>query len=268
MGSRGSRLRTKIVALLLSLTALWAFAAWVTLREGLNLLWVQTYNSGIYEPSEPLLLDLQVERRMSVGYLGAVGKPKPAELDAHRRKVDGEAATFREAVKGRLVRMAADDDLQARIDEVLAGLDQLPQLRSDIDNRGIDRVAAGDAYSALVTSMFELYHGLGQLDDPDIADDTTALTELYEARELISQEDALVTGALAAGNLTDVEYTRFAQFVGNHRLIATRAAAALSDSDRARYDAMLAGDEFGALRALEDKILAESRPAQRLRRST
>src|ERR1041384_1772203 len=114
MGSRGSRLRMKIVALLVSLTALWAFAAWVTLRDGLNLLWVQTLNTDVYEPSEPLLLDLQVERRLSVGFLGAGLGPRPAELDAQRQKIDGLAATFKESAKGRPARVAAADTPQAR----------------------------------------------------------------------------------------------------------------------------------------------------------
>ena len=58
---RGSsaNLRTKVVALLVSLTALWVFAAWVTLREGTNLLFAQALNSSVYEPSEPLLQGLQ-----------------------------------------------------------------------------------------------------------------------------------------------------------------------------------------------------------------
>jgi signal transduction histidine kinase len=264
MGSRGSRLRTKIVALLVSLTALWAFAAWVTLRDGLSLLWVQTLNSGVYEPSEPLLLDLQVERRLSVGFLGAVTATKPAELDVLRQRIDGQVETFRESVLGRLVRTAADDELQARVDALVARLDKLPELRSDVDNRAVDRVAAADAFTAVVTSFFKVYDALGQLDDPEIADDTTALIELYEARELLSQEDALLTGSLAAGRLSDVEYTRFSQYVGNHRLIAATAATELSDDDRARYDVMVKDQAFVKLRALEDKLITEARPALRL----
>src|SRR3954469_12701446 len=95
MASRSSRLRTKITALLLSLTALWAFAAWVTLREGVSLLWVQTYNSRIYEPSEPLLLQLQIERRMSIVALGNPSAVPHGDLDAQRHKVDDLAEQFR-----------------------------------------------------------------------------------------------------------------------------------------------------------------------------
>ncbi|GAA1034196.1 hypothetical protein GCM10009557_38220 [Virgisporangium ochraceum] len=264
MGSRGSRLRTKIVALLLSLTALWAFAAWVTLRDGLNLLGVQTLNTAVYEPSEPLLLDLQVERRMSIGFLGTASGPKPAELDAHRQKIDGLVTTFKDSLDGRLAGIATDDDLRERLDQLVERLDGLPVLRSDIDNRAIDRVAAAEAYNVVVDSIFQVYSALGQLDDPGIAQDTTTFIELNQARELMSREDALVTGALAAGRMNDAEYVRFTQFVGNHRMIAAAAADRLPDADRGRYEAMVAGPAATALRAAEDKIIADARPALRL----
>ena len=50
MGSGSTRLRTKVIALLASLVALWSFAAWVTVADGFNLLWVQTLDSQVAEP--------------------------------------------------------------------------------------------------------------------------------------------------------------------------------------------------------------------------
>ena len=47
MSSRSSHVRSKIVALLVSLVALWAFAAFVTGREGLNLLTVSDLNAAV-----------------------------------------------------------------------------------------------------------------------------------------------------------------------------------------------------------------------------
>ncbi len=63
-------MRTKVVALLVSLAALWAFAAFVTLREGLNLLWLTTLDDNVGAPSESLVQALQLERRLSLVYLG------------------------------------------------------------------------------------------------------------------------------------------------------------------------------------------------------
>src|SRR2546430_16210095 len=69
--ARTKRVKTKIVALLLSLVALWGFAAFVTLREGVNLLWVATLDTGVGKPTESLVSTLQEERRLSLAYLGA-----------------------------------------------------------------------------------------------------------------------------------------------------------------------------------------------------
>src|ERR1044071_725970 len=80
--ARGTRLRSKVVALLLSLTALWGFAAFVTLREGLNLLWVSTLDPGVGRPTESLVAALQAERRLSVVY-----RSTPAGREGQRQGV-------------------------------------------------------------------------------------------------------------------------------------------------------------------------------------
>ncbi|MFC7639784.1 hypothetical protein ACFQX6_01035 [Streptosporangium lutulentum] len=63
-------MRAKVTALLVSLTALWAFTAWVTVREGLNMLGVASLDASVAEPSERLLVELQTERRLSLIILG------------------------------------------------------------------------------------------------------------------------------------------------------------------------------------------------------
>ena len=55
MKSRSSHVRTKVVALLLSLTALWVFAAVVTVREGLSLVWLSMLNDHVGQPIESVV---------------------------------------------------------------------------------------------------------------------------------------------------------------------------------------------------------------------
>jgi hypothetical protein len=82
MRFRNSRLRTKVTALLVSLTALWIFAAWVTLREGVNLLWVTTYDSQLATPTDPLIAELQRERRLTVIRLAKPTTPRAQSWNA------------------------------------------------------------------------------------------------------------------------------------------------------------------------------------------
>ncbi len=95
MRSRGTSIRTKVVALLLSLVALWMFAAWVTLRDGFNLLGVQLLNSKVYTPSEPLLQELQVERRLTQAYLSNPEAAQRTALEAEQRKSRGAGRRLR-----------------------------------------------------------------------------------------------------------------------------------------------------------------------------
>ena len=53
MTSRNSRtgLRTKITAVLVSLAALWAFAAFVTVKDGVSLVWFATLEQEVAKPA-------------------------------------------------------------------------------------------------------------------------------------------------------------------------------------------------------------------------
>jgi hypothetical protein len=252
MRSRSANLRTKVIALLASLVALWAFAAWVTLRDGVNLLGVQAIDSQIVSPSEPLLLDLQVERRLAVVYLGGPSADRKNALDAARLAVDKNATAFKSTARSWLARMAAGSEAEQRVNEAITELDQLPAVRESVDDRSVDRASTIRTYSDLVESMFAIYDVVGTLDDPEIQQDTRNLIELYRLRELISQEDALLTGALAAERITAGEQLRFTELVIAQRFVADRTQ--LNDSDQAAFNQVLNGDAFRGLRQLEDRV--------------
>ncbi|MCX4471184.1 nitrate- and nitrite sensing domain-containing protein [Micromonospora sp. NBC_01655] len=255
MRSRSTNLRTKVVALLASLVALWAFAAWVTVRDGFNLLGVQTLNESVSEPSETLVLQLQRERRTSLAYLGRPDEARREALGAERRRTDELAAAFRESASGWRTAVAASDTLEQRLDAAYGQLSRLGQARSEVDARSADRSSTFTTYGGVVRSIFDVYTALGLLDDPQVAEDTTALIELNRARELLSQEDALLTGVLAAGRVTEAERAQVAQIIGAQRFAADLAVSRLPAADRQRYDAMVDGAAFEKLRALEDGIL-------------
>ncbi|MGW1061455.1 nitrate- and nitrite sensing domain-containing protein [Micromonospora rubida] len=264
MRSRSTNLRTKVVALLVSLVALWAFAAWVTVRDGFNLLGVQTLNESVSEPSETLVLQLQRERRTSLAYLGRPDDAGRETLGAERRRTDELAVAFRESASDWRTAVAASDTLEQRLDVAYGQLSRLGQARAEVDNRSADRSSTFTAYGSVVRSIFDVYTALGLLDDEQVAEDTTALIELNRARELLSQEDALLTGVLAAGRVTEVERAQVAQIIGAQRFSADLAVSRLPAADRQRYAAMVGGTAFEKLRALEDSTLQGRGSAPRL----
>ncbi|MEU7802600.1 nitrate- and nitrite sensing domain-containing protein [Micromonospora arborensis] len=263
MRSRTTNLRTKVVALLASLIALWAFAAWVTVRDGVNLLGVQAVDSRIVGPSEPLLLELQVERRLSTAQLGAAGQDREEVLAASRTKVDAAAAKFKSTARSWVAGVVSSAEAQRTVNTAISALDTLPATRQSVDSRGLDRASAAQAYTNVIDSLFKLYDVVGGLDDADIEADTRALIELYRIRELMSQEDALLSGALAAGRITATENVQFTELVAAQRFLTNRASGQLRASERTQFDQVIAGPSFTTLRELEDRILTSERASSK-----
>ncbi|MDG4766718.1 nitrate- and nitrite sensing domain-containing protein [Solwaraspora sp. WMMD406] len=259
MVSRSSRLRTKIVALLVSLCALWAFAAWVTLRDGLNLLWVQTYDSEIYQPSEPLLLGLQAERRLAAEYLGDPSERRRAALDDSIRDNSQLARDFQTSARSWRAELAAGDELRSRVAETVSLLEGLGTTRTAVQAADLDRSDAEAAYTATIDAFFHMFDALGNLDERDIADDTAALIDLNRARELVSQQDALIAGVLAADRLTAAEYTRFVQLVGAERFLIDSTVPRLPDRDQTRYADLVDSGGHQGLRTTQERIVSTSR---------
>ncbi|GAA2371775.1 sensor histidine kinase [Nonomuraea africana] len=255
MRLRNSRLRTKVAALLVSLTALWAFAAWVTLREGANLLWVATLNSSVADTSDSLLLELQRERRLSLIQLGEGGTGGKEALRTQRAKTDAAATVFVEQASSNSVALAASDTLDLRLQQVFRRIEGLKGARASVDAGKLDRVRAAAAYTEVVDSIYRAYDALASLDDEQLAKDARTLVEMSRAIEILAQEDALISGALAAGGLTGAERGQFAQLVGAQRFARAEAAGELPSADRRGYDALVGGAAFTRLRQLEDQLI-------------
>ncbi|RZU77022.1 signal transduction histidine kinase [Micromonospora kangleipakensis] len=255
MRFRSSNLRTKVVALLASLVALWSFTAWVTVRDGINLLGVQALDSRVFDPTEPLLLQLQLERRTSLSYLGRSGDERQSELAQVRQRTDQLTTEFAESTGTWQVGLFGADKLNQRIDELITGLGELPATRAAVDSKSIDRAGAGAAFTGLIEGIYRVYDALGNLDDEQVAEDTAALIGLNRARELLSQEDALLAGVLAAGRITPAEQAQFAQVVGARRFTAGQSIVRLPAADQDRYERMLAGPTYVRLAGLESRVM-------------
>ncbi|MEO3821034.1 nitrate- and nitrite sensing domain-containing protein [Plantactinospora sp. B24E8] len=263
MGLRSSRLRTKVVALLVTLTGLWAFGAWVTLRDGLNLLWVQTLEARVYAPTEPLVLHLQEERRLTLAQLGSPQPSAPDQLAEARRAVDTDVAHFRERAQSWWAEFAARPELERRVAESLTTLDALAGLRAAVDNRSVDRTTAAETFSDNIDTIYRIYGSLGNLDAGDIDRRVENLIRFSKARELASQTDGLLAGAYAADRLTAAEHARVVQLIGMRRMLAADAMAELPRADQDRYRQSVAQGPTAQLQAVEDRLIAGGRPGGR-----
>ncbi|MFF4773780.1 nitrate- and nitrite sensing domain-containing protein [Microtetraspora fusca] len=255
MRFRNSRVKTKVTALLVSLTALWAFAAWVTLREGVDLLGATTIDSTLVEPSEPLVFELQRERRISLGRLGNAGAYSRQELQEQRARTDKARAEYTSSAKSGNISFAASDALQENVRGTLRLLDGLAATRTAVDGGRIGRQQAEDAYNDITESFFRMYESVATFNDVDVARDGRTLNELFRGREALAQEDALLAGVFAAGRFTEADHQRFAVLVGAQRYILEHAAVSLPEAERAAYDRWSKSRAVTSLRNMEDQLL-------------
>ncbi|SDH53187.1 sensor histidine kinase [Nonomuraea jiangxiensis] len=255
MRFRNTGLRTKITAMLLSLAALWVFAAWVTLREGVNLLWVSQLDSAVATPSDPVLYGLQKERWLSVVRLSEKTAQSRKELETQRKQNDRDISAFQESSSAGLVSWALDEQGEKRLADVLKQLESVKEIRKDVDAGRLGRLETTTEYNDVTDSIYGLYGSMATLDDKDIAKDVRTLVSLSRARELLTREDALLAGALAEGRLTPADQALFGQAVGAWRIVAGQAASELPDSERAAYDKLTKARSFVQLQNMEAQVM-------------
>jgi signal transduction histidine kinase len=264
-------IKTKIIVLLIApitaLVALWAFAATVTLRDSLRLVRAKTFSTKVVDPTNALVEALQNERRMSLAQLGDDATIGRTGLDAQRARTDQAAAVFRRSARDGDVRAATRPAARRQMNAVVASLGGLGALREAIDrhstDRGsIDRPQALDRYTALIDQTAGIFDEVYP-DDRGVIRDTRTLVAMERARENLSREDALVTGAIAAGKLSDVEYLQFTRTVGAQRFLYQESSRALPPAERARYAQILNGREYQRFHDLEERLMQNGRTADR-----
>jgi signal transduction histidine kinase len=261
---KSSNVRTKVVALLVSLAALWAFAAFVTVREGLNLLWLTTLDDNVGGPSESLLYSLQRERRLSLVYLGGQRSDQRDALINQRRQTDELAAEYERLARSSSVQIAAGPAAEQWISETFVRLEKLDAGRAAIDAGRVDRVQAAGTFTNIIGAIYETYDSLGELDDNQTAQDARTLAALFRAQEVLAQEDAMLAGVLAAGGFHGTEQTDFVRIVGAQRFLYSEVVVKLPTADRARYDEMVGGSAFNHFRLLEDRVVEQGRVGEPL----
>ncbi|MFD0967568.1 sensor histidine kinase [Plantactinospora endophytica] len=250
-----TRLVAKVAALLAVLAVLWGYATFLTARDAMDLLAVRTLASQLGQPTDALILGLQAERRLSMVELAAPGRHRAA-LHDQRVRTDAAIEALRRFTGRTDLRLATVGAVRERAAELVRRLDDLRPLRDDVDGGRVDRATAAASYGEIVDAGFAVYGSQWASRRTDLIEETRTLLALSRAAELLSREDALVAGALAAPRVTGAEHTRLVDLVAVARFVRTEAAAGLPDAERAGYDKLVSGPVFATLHAAETELLA------------
>jgi signal transduction histidine kinase len=255
--------RFKIVLLLLvpfvALSALWAFAASITLGDGLNLLHVKTIQDHLGYPSGALGSALQSERRLSLVYLGGKDPAVQASLESQRLVTDRQIELYQRLARDGDVQNVAEDQQKQWAAEVSRRLETLASSRRAVDAGSAGRPQAYNTYTQIIASINGLQSSLSTLRDLDVNQDAKNQVAMARAREVLSQEDALLAGALASGRVSPSEHADFTKLVGTQRYLYDAAVAELRPPDQIYYRKIESSREFGRLQVIENNVIGRQR---------
>ena len=249
-----ARILLLLIVPLIALIALWGFAVSVTLGDSLRVLRSNSYQTEVALPTDTLVLALQNERRMSLALLGNDATQGTESLDAQRRATGQAIAAFKTALASSDLQGATTPDTRLRMAGLVTKLDGLAVLQWAVSNGKIDQAHAFAQYNKLIDTAEAIYDpsypGTAQL-----TVEATAILELDQACELVSREDALLTGALADRKYTVDDHEQFVQLVAQHRLLLVIGPRGLPSEDQFGFERLIMSPEYGRFQGLEEQLI-------------
>jgi signal transduction histidine kinase len=265
MGLRRRSIRLRIVLLvaipILSLIGVYAFAATITATDAINLARSRTLKDTVGTPTGNLEAQIDVERLLAVAYLAAPVPSNLAALRAQEAKTEVTQAAFAKAAAATM----GDDspgEKQA-IAGLLRAVSGLRKLRSEIASRAIGRPQAVSGYAGIIAdSDSVLNQAILQENNVELATQSLALVRLGRSEELLLEEDVLINGDAIARTFSAADRQQFTELAGARRAIYAQTLPDLEPLYRAYYLRDVSPQAAAALEALENKVIADSRPGR------
>ncbi|MFB4311650.1 nitrate- and nitrite sensing domain-containing protein [Actinomadura sp. GTD37] len=261
-----ARITLLVLVPLLALAALWAFLTGITYGDAHQLLQSREFQQKTVLPTQRLIDALQKERRLSVAELGGA-RGEAGAMRTQRQATDQAAEDVREGARDGGLRDAIQPVVVRRMDDLVDRLATLKSLRRGVDERTGTRAHVMREYGELIDGGYAIYSATTPADG-ELTGRVRTLTSFGLAREYLAREDALLTGALAAGRITAAERAEFAKLVGAHHTLHEVSARDLSAADHARYERLMSSPAVMQMMRLEDQVIAGAEPPKAAARRT
>ncbi|MFI9024385.1 nitrate- and nitrite sensing domain-containing protein [Streptomyces sp. NPDC053560] len=201
----------------------------------------------IRPPLHELVRALQEERRAAVAYLAAPTRAREGAFARLAGKTTRTAARLRldgrhRGGEGAWIPNRAAGHLTA----FTAGLDAVRKQRRPTTERTLTWPQAYGRYTSAVASALALDAALGG----------AAATPLSRARELLAQEEAVLTAVDLAGTLDKEEQRAFTGTVAARHLMERVATDGLSDDAASQWRTIVASRAHADVRAMENAVSA------------
>ena len=264
------KISTLLVVPLVSLVALWGFAASTTSREALNLLKVETFWTGIIDHADYLVINLQTERLASAELLaGAVTDPR--KLTEARTKVDQVRKLLTDGAMAEDTQAVLTDDMKARLSAVFEAVDRLPQIRNGVDKGSLTPHNLIAEYATIPDAMDRLYAAFTASTDAELSRQSQGLIMAAQVRELLSREHALIVAGnsvVDGDGWTMDEIHMLAGIDGARSYLLPKAMANLDAEMRAPLERLTATGNYGSMERLLESYISGDPVNLELWRST
>jgi signal transduction histidine kinase len=281
-----STLTILLVIPLISLIALWAYAASSTVGGAFAKRNSDTVNKDIGAPTQALLLQLNQERAEDFSWQSAHGAlsllPKSVPT-ADRARAEATAGQLRVALVAQrkqtdaaltAFRVGADKAngaepavARSAVSAFLAKAGQLGGIRTAVDAGTLQPLAGFQAYNNVINASFPF--SLGALANPDATipfyQQSQGVGDEAEAFEFVGREAALVGGALVSGGrMSPAEHQLFVQAVDEQRFLEQIGHTPVYwQQSPDPYLAVFASPAYSQFKTMEDGIVATA-PGARL----
>ncbi|SNT47683.1 Histidine kinase-, DNA gyrase B-, and HSP90-like ATPase [Streptosporangium subroseum] len=255
-------IRFKLYALLslpiVALVALWAFVTGYVVGDFFELRQASTLYEQVSAPATALAIEVQQERRFSAIQLSSATDQVDGLPEA-RGRTDKAVTEFVRHTTALETTSVLDPALGAAISEVSLQAEKLRTIRGDVDGRTVNRLQAVEAFSDITDAVYRLQDQVVTVSEIGLYQQAVGLQRISHAQDLLSRENALISGATLAGQLTHAEYEAIEVLAPNRRLLLSEGVAALDDELSGPFKTLVVSPGYRGLVALEVEIVEESK---------
>jgi len=239
---------------LVSLLALWGFAASVTALNAVREHNFTSENKLFGKQAQALGLQLAQERSQVFVWLSSGRQSPIGPLFAQRRATDAAVTAFERGVNSKPSMIISS--ARPALASFSTALSKLSTIRAAVDAGELTALQAFQAYNVVIDAQFRVYSQLIVVNDSSLYQQAAASLLAGRALEMADREVTLVNGALAArGQMSRSERLLFAQTVADQRLLIGDALKQLEPRLAAGYRSVYRSPAHASFAAIEDRII-------------
>jgi signal transduction histidine kinase len=219
MGSRGRSIRFRIYILvaipLITMLGLFGYVAYTSVTNWLNLDRAPSLIKATSIPITNFVTFLQAERRAAIVY---ESQPTAANLAAYQATVTATKngiAAFEQVISSPATTQNATASQTAAMTKMVTDVNGMSGLRAEVTSKKLDPIDTLEAYSEIVADQDNVFQAqAASMTDTTASSQGLGLISAVNSREDLSEQDAVLAGALAANSLTGPDRAAFGQAAG------------------------------------------------------